>query len=448
MVFLSHPSKGIFAGDCSVNSDRIDNQLAILDPRGRLLGRESYGKTFNLTPYDFAPVFSMANFKKMGNDEDKENLAMFQFQNFQGMYPSALVVGKEGVFLALCSPGSIEEIQVLKNSNSGLSLLVLGNNNLVSHLAYLTEWNTSPAKGRRWEIFPTYNLDSGCSPADFLVFVPSPSQIIENHWLSQGLVVLFAKQGDGTITVHRDGKLEVSRKGQVLVYQDRPEILAQVNGLINESIQQKTVSRNPEKSAGIGRQSRRPTGAEPLPEIGAPLPERGTGETAMGRYREGKKSLQEAMQYFPRNNDAMQRLLDIVFFQQGPLAAIETMEKSYSQSRNFFGLGQVGQRLFLGNLHLAAGQMEKAREYFERMLPGELSLCQESPRRDPGDVQGKLRAGLPLSAPGRSPAARFFHRQGIQAVPGPQPSPGPGGADPCPLDPGRPGQVLFGARAI
>ena len=32
VVFLSHPDKGIFAGDCSVNSGRIDNQLAILDP--------------------------------------------------------------------------------------------------------------------------------------------------------------------------------------------------------------------------------------------------------------------------------------------------------------------------------------------------------------------------------------------------------------------------------
>ena len=366
MVFLSHPGKGIFAGDSSVNSDRIDNQLAILNPRGKLLGQEPYGKTFNLTPYDFAPVFSMANFKKLENGEDGENLAMFQFQNFQGMYPSALVFGKDGAFSVLCSPGSIEETQVLKNNASEVSLLVLGANNLVSHLAYLTEWNVSSLKERHREIFPSYNLDFDSSPADFLVFVPRPSQITENHWLSQGRVVLFDKQEREAITVHRDGKLEVKRKGQILIYRDRPEILARVNGLINDSFQQKTIRRNPEKALElIGKAVDLPVQNPYLRS--ALLYLKGDCETGMGRYEAGKKSLEEALQYFPRNNDAMQRLLEIIFFEQGPLPAIETMERSYSQSRNFFGLANVGMRLFLGNLHLAAGQMEKAREYFEKI---------------------------------------------------------------------------------
>ncbi|TFG78514.1 MAG: serine/threonine protein kinase [Chrysiogenales bacterium] len=366
MVFLSHPGKGIFAGDCSVNSDQIDNQLAIIDPRGKLLGQEPYGKTFNLTPYDFAPVFSMANFKELGNGEDGKNLVVFQFQNFQGMYPSALVLNKGRTFSVLSSPGSIEETQVLKNSASEVSLLVLGNNNLVSHLAYLTEWNISPTAGRNWQIIPSYNLDTGYSPADFLVFVPRPSQIIENHWLSQGRVVLFDKQEREAITVHRNGKLEVSRKGQILVYRDRPEILARVNGLINESIQQKTIHRNPEKALElIGKAIDLPVQNPYLRS--ALLYLKGDCETAMGRYEAGKKSLEKALRYFPRNNDAMQRLLEIVFFEHGPLPAIEIMERSYSQGQNFFGLGSVGMRLFLGNLHLAAGQMEKAREYFEKI---------------------------------------------------------------------------------
>jgi len=366
MVFLSHPGKGIFAGDCSVNSDQIDNQLAILDPRGKLLGQEPYGKTFNLTPYDFAPVFSMANFKELENGEDGKNLAMFQFQNFQGMYPSALVLNKGRTFSVLSSPGSIEETRILKNNAREVSLLVLGNNNLVSHLAYLTEWNISPTAGRNWEIIPSYNQEPKDVPADFLAFVPPNTRIIENHWLSRGRVVLFDKQEREAITVHRNGKLEVDRKGKNLIYRDRPEILAQANGLINESIQQKTIHRNPEKALElIGKAVELPVQNPYLRS--ALLYLKGDCETGLGRYEAGKKSLEEALQYFPRNNDAMQRLLEIIFFEQGPLPAIETMERSYSQSRNFFGLANVGMRLFLGHLHLAAGQMEKAREYFEKI---------------------------------------------------------------------------------
>ncbi|MCJ7526125.1 MAG: protein kinase [Candidatus Aminicenantes bacterium] len=366
MVFLSHPGKGIFAGDCSVNSDQIDNQLAILDPSGKLLGQEPYGKTFNLTPYDFAPVFSMANFKELGNGEDGETLAMFQFQNFQGMYPSALVVNKGGAFSVLCSPGSIEETRILKNSATELSLLVLGNNNLVSHLAYLTEWSISPGKERHREIFPSYNRDTDFSSNDFLTFVPPNTKIIENQWLSRGRAVLLEKKERETITVHRDGKLEVNRKGQILVYRDRPGILARVNGLIDEIIQQKTIHHNPEKALElIGKAVDLPVQNPYLRS--ALLYLKGDCETAMGRYDAGKKSLEKALQYFPRNNDAMQRLLEIVFFEQGPLPAIETMERSYSQGQNFFGLNNVGCNLFLANLHLAAGQMEKGREYFEKI---------------------------------------------------------------------------------
>ncbi len=366
MVFLSHPANGIFAGDCSVNSDRIDNQLAILDPRGKLIGQASYGNTFNLTAYDFAPVFSMANFKKLGIGRENKNLTVFQFQNFQGMYPSALVLDMHGAFFVLCSPGSIEDIQVLKNDDREVSLLILGANNLVSHLGYLTEWGLSPSKERHREIFPSYNRDSDFSPADFMAFVPPNTKIIENHWLSRGHAILFDKQEHETITVHRDGKLKVNRKGQVLVFRDRPEILAQANGLINESTQQKTVNRNPEKALELIRKAVNLPVQNPFLRS-ALFYMKGDCETALGRYEAGKKSLEEALRYFPRNNDAIQRLLEIIFFEHGPRPAIADMERSFSQSRNFSGLGNVGMRLFKGNLHLAAGQMEKAREYFEKI---------------------------------------------------------------------------------
>ncbi|MBN2400014.1 MAG: protein kinase [Candidatus Aminicenantes bacterium] len=377
VVFLSHPGKGIFAGDCSVNSNHIDNQLAILDPGGKLHGQGPYGKTFNLTAFDFAPVFSMANFKKLEFGKDENNLVLFEFQNFQGMYPSALVVNQGSSFSVLCSPGSIRETRVLKSTTSGTSLLVLGHNNLVSHLAYLTEWNISPASGRHWEIIPSYNQEPKNAASDFLAFVPPDTRIIENNWLNVGTVVLLDKREQEAITVHRDGTLKVKRNGQDLVFRDIPETLARAYGLIDECIRQKTIHHNPEKA--LERIDKALSLKVENPYLrSALLYLKGDCETAMGRYGTGKESLQGALRYFPRNNDAMQRLLEIVFFEQGPLAAIETMEQSFSQGRNFFGLGNVGMRLFLGNFHLAAGQMEKAREYYEKIYQENFPYAQNS----------------------------------------------------------------------
>ena len=207
------PRQGVFAKDGSVNSDRFDNQLAVLGPRGELIGQGAYGKIFELRPYDFAPVFTMSDFKEMGEGEGGEKLALFQLQNFQGMYPAAQVAIKGTTFAVLFSPGSFQEVHVLKNNSREVSLLVLGANNLLSHLLYLTEMNFSPGLSQNMWIMPDYSQEPSQAAGDLLVFLPRRSQIIENHWLDQGRVVLFDRQERETITVHRDGRLAVNRGG-------------------------------------------------------------------------------------------------------------------------------------------------------------------------------------------------------------------------------------------
>jgi serine/threonine protein kinase/tetratricopeptide (TPR) repeat protein len=367
LAFLSNPSQGIFARNSSVDSDQFDSRLAILNPKGQLLDQKSFFKTFALTSYDFAPVFFVADFKELAGNSDREKLVMFQLENFQGMYPSALVVGKGRSFSVMCSPGMIQETRILKNNAREISLLVLGSNNLVSHLAYVTEMNILPPRGRQIEILPNYYDDRRYPSSDFLVFIPRQCRIVENKWLSQKRVILFDDQEHESITVYRDYRLVVNRKGQNLVYRDLPGIMALVNGLINESFQQKTIRHNPEKALELIAK------AVDLPVQNPYLKSallflKGDCETGLGLYSAGKKSLEEALRYFPRNNDAIQRLLEIVFFEKGPLPAIENMERSYSQGYNFFGLADPGNSLFLGYMHLAAGQMEKSKEYFEKIF--------------------------------------------------------------------------------
>jgi len=63
----------------------------------------------------------------------------------------------------------------------------------------------------------------------------------------------------------------------------------------------------------------------------------------------------------------MNRILEIAFLEKGAPAAIALFHRSYSHCRSLYGLGVTGNWLFLGYAHLAAGQPEKAKEYFEKI---------------------------------------------------------------------------------
>jgi serine/threonine protein kinase/tetratricopeptide (TPR) repeat protein len=369
LVFLSQPGKGVFAPNVSVDSDHFDNRLAILDSRGSLVAEGTYSKTFDLRPYDFASVFTMSDFTELGSGEGGEGLFLFHLQNFQGMYPSAQVAVKGTTFAVLCSPGSIQEAHVLKNSSRQVSLLVLGADNLLSHLVYLTEMSFSPGRGHNVWILPDYFREPGSSAGDFLVFLPRRCQIVENHWLDQGRVVLFDRQERETITVHRDGRLAVDRGGRISTYQDNSTTLALAYGLVNECFQQKTVRRNLDKALELSTKAARLPVQNPFLRS-ALLCLKGDCETRLGRYEIGKKDLEEALRVFPRNNDAIQRLLEIAYFEKGAAAAIALFDRSYSQGQNLYGLGDSGNYLFAGFVHLAAGQEEKGREYFEKIYQG------------------------------------------------------------------------------
>ena len=137
---------------------------------------------------------------------------------------------------------------MLKNNSREVSLLVLSANNILSHLVCLTEMNFSPGHSKNMWILPDYFQEPSQAAGDFLVFLPRRCQIVENHWLDQGRVVLFDRQERETITVHRDGRLAVDRGGRISTYQDDPATLTLAYGLVNECFQQKTVRRNLEKA--------------------------------------------------------------------------------------------------------------------------------------------------------------------------------------------------------
>lgn len=364
LAFLSHPSRGAFAADGSVNADHFDNQVAVFDQHGQIRDRKSYSAAFGLQAYDFARVFMMVQHRQVG--AGGETLDLFHLQNQQGMYPSALLAASGNCFAVFCSPGTIMDAQPLRHDSQGGSLLMLSANNPLSHMAFLSEWNFSPLRKNRLDMFPDYSQDWGNTDADFAVMVPSVSRIIENRWRDLGWALIDEGNEHKLLRVHRDGRLDVDDNGRITTYRDDPATLNRAYGLINECFQQRVVHRNLEKALEL---SSRAAGL-PLqnPYLrSALLNLRGDCQAGLGRHAAGRRDLQEALRLFPPNNDAMKRLLEIEFFEKGAPAAIALYDRFYSQGKNFMGLGSSGNYLFLGCAHLSTGQQEKAKELFAKI---------------------------------------------------------------------------------
>ncbi len=292
------------------------------------------------------------------------------------MYPSAQVALKGATFSVLCSPGSIQEARVLSDGPEETRLLILGANNLLSHLGYLTEMRLAPGRVGVHSVLPDFARDLDFGPGDFLVFVPRRCRIVQDDWLAHGRVRLLDEQDRETITVHRDGRLEIDRNGRLSRHRDDPASLSLAYALVKRHFQQRIARRNPEKAlelageaAALGLRN---------PYLGSALRFlQGDSEAHLGRYAQARQSLREALRLFPRNNDALARLLEIEFFEKGPLAALALMAGPFSQIENVSGL-DVGSLLFQGDCHLAAGQAEKARACFEKIFQGHFPDSREA----------------------------------------------------------------------
>gem|GEM_PF-3734048 len=440
LIFLSHPGKGVFARDGSVNSDRFDNQLAVLGANGRLLDKKSYSAAFELQAYDFAPMFTNGALVESGTGAEK--LSLFYLQNFQGMYPSALLAANGTCFSVLCGPGVIVDAKILRNDSQGGSLLVLGANNLLSHMAYLTEWNFSPLTKNRLNMFPDYSQDPGFTPRDFLAVIPSASRIDENRWQEQGWAIVSEGNERKTIRVHRDGRMEVNDGGRVAAYRDDPATLAQAYGLVNECFQQKTVAAQSRKSAGTGRHGPWTCPShEPLPALGAPEPERRLqsrprplpgrearpGGSAALVPAQPRRHEPDPGDRFPRKRRAGgHRSFPSLLF---PLP--EPVRPRRHRQLAFSGLRPPGRR--------PAG---KSQGIFRKDPPAAISGFRRDPARHPGHVHGRLPAGLHAPDALRGQGSRLLRYPRAQAAAGPQPDPGRARPGPRPLDPGRPGKIL------
>ena len=143
-------------------------------------------------------------------------------------------------------------------------------------------------------------------------------------------------------------------------------MLRRVYTLVNQSYQERMVKSNPGNALALIVQASAFPVQNPYLRS-ALLYLRGDLEVELGSYERGEQSLQRALELFPGNNDACERLCEMEMLKGDVPAALRRLADSRSDSSQFWGFTSFGVQLFKGYIYLQAGLFGQADTEFEKV---------------------------------------------------------------------------------
>jgi serine/threonine-protein kinase len=395
VAILAPPPDHVFPPECSIADLQSLGQLLILGLDGEVLKREPFLKEFEFESYDYVRIIKPHSLKLLAANPKGEAQALLTFQHYQSMYPFALIYMRGIKKYIFTHPGTFNTIPL--KSPDGLSMFMLfGINNLFSHLSFVSEigFATAGNDDKLIQGIPNLLLDErqNIPYENRLFMLPSQLQLIENGWLDNGPARFIEGKTGDVVDLDKDGRLTVQTRNGSFSYYDSFDILRRVYTLVNSSYQEKTKKHNLKNALELIRQA-----------AGLPLQNpyllsglrylQGDLEIGLGRYAEGKKSLLQALAFYPGNNDANERLCEMDMLRGDPDAAIQRLTDTHSDSSEFWGFSNFGVSLFKSCIFLHSGMFSNAEDELKRIklsLPELASFCQAM-----ADLfQGKYAAAL------------------------------------------------------
>jgi serine/threonine protein kinase len=354
MVFLNPPPDPIFPSAQSIASSALFCQRAILSQKGEILRKEPFLEDYEYDAYDYIRVIKIHTFKMLAENPNGETETLLTVQQYQSMYPCAMVYTRGIKKYVFTHPGTFAATPLA--SRPGLALfMIFGGNNLFSHMSFVAEIGFATEKDGDSQILGIPTLlseEQNIIPYENKLFIlPAKAILIENRWRESGR----ARFSEGTLgdalEVDRDGRLTVTKKSGTFSYWDSPDTLRRVYTLVNSSFQEKMKKRNLNNALDLIRQAT----AFPLqnPYLhSALLYLKGDLEVGLGRYADGEKSLLQALEFYPGNNDAHERMREMDVLKGEPAAAIQRLTDTFSDNSEFWGFGSFGVSLFRGYVFL------------------------------------------------------------------------------------------------
>ncbi|MBN1196327.1 MAG: serine/threonine protein kinase [Candidatus Aminicenantes bacterium] len=390
IVILAPPPERPFPVDMSIADDTLMCRLAIVSSSGELLKKEPL--TDHYDAYDYVKIARPQAFRNHGLNSRGETCVSFTIQQYQSMYPFALVYMEGFEKCVYTHPGTFSATLLERNGDT-VSFMLKGINNLLGHNQFVAELTFNMSEPGRLVLrgIPSLSTDqrNNVPDEDRLFFLPFRARILENRWREEGRV-RFTEQTNGDILdFHRDGHLSVGSKNGYVDYSDRIDTLRRIYTLVNMSFQEKWVKDNPQNALDLINQAGSFSIENPFLRS-AILYLKGDLEITLGRYKDGGKSLQHALAVYTGNKDACERLCEMEMLRGDVPAAFARLADTHSDSTQFWGFTVFGVNLFRGYLYLHMGLFNQAEAEFDRIRITENDLtrfCQTTKDFFRGDYE-------------------------------------------------------------
>jgi len=399
VAVLMPPSHPVFPASESISSAGLLCRRAIVDGDGRVLRQEPMVAEFEYDAYDYLKVVKPHAFLRLGTDSSGETDTLLTVQQYQSMYPFAMVFSRGLRKHVFTHPGTFAVTPLARNAQKA-SFMLFGLNNLIAHMSFIAEISFNAARDgdQLMRGIPNSAPDGHniVPHEDLLLILPFRTRLLENRWPQQGRVRLSEEMQGDILEVDRAGRLDVQTKGGRRVFFDPPDTLRRVYALINLSYQEKMMKRNPGNALALITQA----GSFPLqnPYLRSALAYlQGDLEIDTGEYSRGERSLQRALELYRNNIDASERLCEMDVLKGEPEAALRRLAGAYADSTEFWGFTSFGVQLFRGYVHLQMGMFSQADDEFAKLqfrLADLGALCRatgEVFRGEYGDAAAALR---------------------------------------------------------
>jgi len=358
-VLLKNPKLNDFSAELSINDRAHDDQIVALDPKGKGMLRMNLGSFLGGQTYGFFNAFYFQDSRFRTEQETGGTIeATLSLAHAQGFFPDGLILLRGMSAYVVTNPGMIDEFLPLPNREQADRFLIMGVNNLVSHLSFVSEIEFTPYRSTHHGI-PAFSISHLLHKSNPLFFVPRDSKLKENRWIQDGTVVLESMRRGTRVIVSRNGDLEVFSSEGRRMFHDPPEMLERVYAKIQISYHNSVKLANPEKALAEIHAATRESVQNPYLKS-ALLFLRGSLEMRTSDLVGAEASFKESLRLHPDNSDAAQKLCELDFLRGDPLAAQRRMKGQFESFAEFWGLGSLGNQMFEVFCLLQAGRIPES----------------------------------------------------------------------------------------
>jgi len=368
LVFLNHKNYKFFPIKDSILSTKRSGRIIFLDNKGKEVSESN--RLMDDYSYEFAKNFYFSGFREF--NIGKEKFFVVNLKHFLGMYPSAFfLISENGKIYELFSPGIIFSYKLLKIKNSLPKLLILGKNNIFSHLSYFIPFNLRSGDNRsayKITIIPQLNPFRETHFNNFIYFFPSHTFFVDSIGGNQ-FKFLSIKTGESMI-LQISGKkvlLTISNDREKKIFCDFKPTLKKVLFLVNDFYYAFLKDRDYESAYKIINEIIKKDIKNPYLRA-AFYYLKGLVELKLLDYKNAEKSFQKSVFFYPLNSDAIQKLCEIEFLKGNLKKALDLSEKKYKDIGDFWGLTHdIGKNLFSYYVNLQRGKFFNAQEIAKKM---------------------------------------------------------------------------------